>query len=196
MKLYQSPASPYARKVRICAHELGLNDRIALALTMPQTDDAFGKVNPIHRIPALELEDGMVLYDSRVICEYLDSIAGNKLFPASGVARFMALKQQALADGLLDAAVPRRQETLRPAEKQSADFLKSRERMMRQVTDALEGMVEQLSGVSIGTIAVACALGYLDFRFPGDEWRKSHPKLTEWFKAWETRPSFVGTPPT
>lgn len=196
MKLYQSPASPYARKVRICAHELGLDKKIELVLTMPQQDDAFGKVNPIHRIPALGLDDGMILYDSRVICEYLDSIAGNKLIPAAGVARFTALKQQALADGLLDAAVPRRQETLRPADKQSPDFLNSRERMMRQVSDALEGMVEQLSGVSIGTIAVACALGYMDFRFPGDDWRNGRPKLAAWFKAWESRPSFVATPPT
>lgn len=195
MKLYQSPASPYARKVIMCAHELGLLPKIELKLTMPQSDDAYGAVNPVHRIPALELDDGLVLFDSRVICEYLDSIAGNKLFPPSGVARFRVLKLQAMADGLCDAAVPRRQETLRAPERQSREFLASRERMIRQICDAWEAGADQLDGVNIGTVAVAAALGYLDFRFPGDEWRKGRPKLAKWHEAFAKRPSYQATIP-
>lgn len=195
MKLYQSPASPYARKVVICANELGLLPKIELRLTSPQTEEAYGKVNPIQRIPALELEDGLVLFDSRVICEYLDSIGGGKLFPAAGLARFRVLKLQALADGLCDAAVPRRQETLRAPERQSKEFLASRERMIRQICDAWEGTVDQLAGVNIGTIATAVALGYLDFRFPGDEWRQGRPKLAKWHEEFAKRPSFQSTIP-
>lgn len=195
MKLYQSPASPYARKVIMCAHELGLLPKIELKLTSPQADEGYGKVNPIHRIPALELDDGLVLFDSRVICEYLDSIGGNKLLPASGLGRFRVLKLQAMADGLCDAAVPRRQETLRAPERQSKEFLASRERMIRQICDAWEATVDQLSSVNIGTIAVAAALGYLDFRFPGDEWRKGRPKLAKWHEEFARRPAYQATIP-
>lgn len=195
MKLYQAPASPYARKVVMTAHELGLLSKIELKLTSPQSDDAYGKVNPVHRIPALELDDGLVLFDSRVICEYLDSIGGNKLFPPSGPARFRVLKLQAMADGLCDAAVPRRQETLRAPERQSKEFLASRERMIRQVCDAWEATVDQLQGLNIGTIAVAAALGYLDFRFPGDEWRKTRPKLAAWHAEAAKRPAYQATIP-
>ena len=195
MKLYQSPASPYARKVVMTAHELGLLPKIELKLTSPQSDETYGKVNPVHRIPALELDDGLVLFDSRVICEYLDSIGGNKLFPAAGPARFRVLKLQAMADGLCDAAVPRRQETLRAPERQSKEFLASRERMIRQVCDAWEATIDQLQGLNIGTIAVAAALGYLDFRFPGDEWRKTRPKLAAWHAEAAKRPAYQATIP-
>jgi glutathione S-transferase len=195
LKLHQSPASPYARKVIMCAHELGLLPKIELTKTMPQSDDSYGKINPIHRIPALELDDGLVLFDSRVICEYLDSIGGNKLFPASGLGRFRVLRLQAMADGLCDAAVPRRQEMLRAPEKQSKEFLASRERMIRQICDAWEESVDQLQGVNIGTIATAAALGYLDFRFPDDEWRKTRPKLAKWHEEFAKRPSYQATMP-
>ncbi len=196
MKLYHSPASPYARKVRVIAQECGI--ALDLVPTDPRGDAAYGKINPLQRIPALVLDDGEVLFDSPVIAEYLDATdhPGPKLFPASGPARFRALKLQAMADGILDAAVPRRQESLRPAALQSEAQLGLYKRSMSQTLDALEAMADKLEGVNIGTIAVACAVGYLDFRFPDDAWRHGRPKLAAWFETFAKRPSLAATAPT
>jgi glutathione S-transferase len=197
MKLYQSPASPYARKVRAFSIECGLAERIQLLLATPRDAQSdYGRINPLQRIPALQLEDGSVLYDSPVICDYLDSLHGGpKLIPGTGPVRWHALKLQALGDGIMDAAVPRRAETLRPAAQQSPEQLKLYERSIRQALDALEGMVETFGEVHIGTLAVAAALGYLDFRFPGDAWRTGRPQLARWFAAFAERRSMVETDP-
>ena len=196
MKLHYSAFSPYARKCWAVAIECGLGDRVELISTTPREAPDYGKVNPLQRIPALVLDDGSVLYDSPVICEYLDWLnAGEKLIPAPGAARWQVLRLQALGDGIMDAAVPRRQESVRPANQQSPDQLKIYERMINQTLDALETMTEQLKGTNVGTIAVACALGYLDARFAADEWRKTRPKLAAWEKAFGQRPSLVKTAP-
>ncbi|MCW5751859.1 MAG: glutathione S-transferase N-terminal domain-containing protein [Alphaproteobacteria bacterium] len=197
MKLHYAPFSPYARKVRAVAIEAGLGDRIELIATMPrEAGEAYGRVNPLQRIPALVLEDGEVLYDSPVICEYLDWLnTGRKLFPAPGPARWQALRLQALGDGIMDSSVPRRQESLRPAAQQSPEQLQSYVRQVRQALDALEGMTGGMGEVNIGTIAVACALGYLDARFPDDGWRKGRPKLAAWEQGMAARPSMQQTRP-
>ncbi len=196
MKLYHAPASPYARKVRAVAKECGIT--LDLVPTDPRGDAAYGNINPLQRVPALVLDDGDVLFDSPVIAEYLDATdhPGPKLFPPSGPARMRALKFQAMADGICDAAVPRRQETLRPAALQSEAQIALYKRSMRQTLDVLESMAGMLEGVTIGTIAVACALGYLDFRFSDDAWRDGRPRLAAWFETFAKRPSLSETAPT
>ncbi len=197
MKLFHSPASPYVRKVRVVARETGLADRIELLVTAPR-DPATGlhERNPGARLPTLELDDGTILFDSPVICEYLDSLhAGPKLFPASGPARWSALVRQATGDGIMDYAVPLRHETMRPEAEQSSEFKARARAAIHRSLDHLERDVGQFADWDIGTIAIACALGYLDFRFGHDPWRDAHPKLATWFEAVGQRPAMAETRP-
>ncbi|HYM32077.1 MAG TPA: glutathione S-transferase N-terminal domain-containing protein [Candidatus Cybelea sp.] len=196
MKLYYSPASPYVRKVYAAAIELGIKLELDTVADLYAADSQYGKVNPVHRVPSLRLDDGSMLFDSPVICDYLDSLGkGAKLIPPSGPQRWKVLRLQAMADGILDAAVPRRQETLRPPAQQSPERLSQYQRSIRQTLDALEKSAGELEGVTIGTLAVGCALGYLDFRFPGDEWRKGRAKLAAWYESFAKRPSMTQTVP-
>lgn len=199
MKLYFSPTSPYARKVRISAHELGLSqdiELVSIALSPISPHDALRSSNPLGKLPALITDHGEALYDSPVICEYLDSLAGgNRIFPAAGAARWTALRRQALADGILDAAVlTRYEEALRPKELRWQQWVDGQWLKMRTGLDALER--ENLDGAwDIGTISIACALGYLDFRFTSEGWRRSRPRLAAWAAALERRPSLATTLP-
>ena len=202
MKLRYSPTSPYVRKVMVVALETGLAERIeriptAVAPTKPNEEVA--RVNPLVKVPALITDDGMVLYDSPVICEYLDTQhSGAKLFPAAGKARWMALRQQALGDGILDAAILGRYEILRPKEYQWADWIDGQLRKVRGALAALEMETEagELAGpVTIGLITVACALGYLDFRYAAEEWRTKHRRLAAWFEEFAKRKSIELTIP-
>lgn len=197
MKLRHNPASPYVRKVMVCAHELGLAGRIELlstAVSPVEANAALAAENPLMKIPALTTDDGAVLFDSPVICEYLDSLAGGgKIFPA-GKARWTALRQQALGDGILDALILCRYEVAaRPADKRFAGWTDGQMRKAHQGLAALEA--EDLSGRTIGTITAGCTLGYLDFRFPNDGWRARHPKLAEWYKIIEATPAMQATRP-
>jgi glutathione S-transferase len=197
MQLFFSPSSPYVRKVRVVAHELGLDKRIELVPTDPYdpAHPLHGK-NPLGRVPTLITDEGQALFDSPVICEYLDHLAGGgRLYPAAGPARFAALLRQALGDGILDAAVPRRQEVLRPPAQQSPEWTERRKRNIRLALDELEGRVPELiaAGVDIGTVAIACALSYLDFRFAEDRWRDGRPKLAAWYASFAARPSMKAT---
>jgi glutathione S-transferase len=194
MRLYGSPASPYARKVRVVALELDIALELerADAHAMPSN---YGLINPINRIPALRLDDGSMMFDSRVICEYLDSLKGHRLLPQAGAARWHTLKLQALGDGVLDAAVPRYSELLRPPEQRSPNRLAKYERSIRQILDALAGSVADLEGLNLGTLTIACALGYLDFRFAGDGWRGTRPALSLWYERLAGRPSLAETQP-
>ncbi len=200
MKLHHTTTSPYVRKVMVAAIELGLEDRIEtvpgkvspVVRTSPVIAD-----NPLGKVPTLITDDGMVLYDSRVISEYLDGLAGGKLFPAPGPARWRALTGQALADGMLDAAVLERYETsLRPPEKMWPTW---RDGQHDKVIKSLERMQRDAAGfagrVDIGTIAIACALGYLDFRFADLGWRDGRPELAAWFAGFAERPSMAATAP-
>jgi glutathione S-transferase len=197
MKLRHNSASPFVRKVMVCAHELGLADKIELlntAVSPVEANATLAGENPLMKIPALVTDNGEVLFDSPVICEYLDSLAGGgKLFPA-GKARWTALRQQALGDGILEALILCRYEiAARPEEKRFAGWTDGQTKKAHQGLAVLEK--EDLSGHTIGTITAGCTLGYLDFRFPNDGWRNRHPKLAEWYKTVEALPSMQATKP-
>ena len=200
MKLAYSSASPYVRKVNICAEELGLASRIENVPTkvLPsEPNREYAKSAPLMKVPSLTLDDGMVLFDSIVICEYLDSLAGgNKLFPASGDARWRALRTHALANGILDAAILTRYETfLRPEILRWDVWTQGQLLKVDQGLDELEHAVGDTKRLDIGTITVGCALGYLDFRFADRNWRGKHPRLAAWFDEISKRESFQKTVP-
>lgn len=199
MKLYYAGASPFVRKVRVLAIETGLMDRLDIArvaMTPVGPDADLCADNPIGKIPTLVRDDGSTLYDSRVICEYLDGLHdGVRMFPQSGEARWTALRRQAMADGICDAAVGTRYETfLRPENFRWQEWVDAQMQKVRRSLDALEG--ESLADtLDIGTIAIACALGYLDFRFSDEGWRESRPGLAAWYETFAARPSMGETIP-
>jgi glutathione S-transferase len=195
MKLYHSAPSPYARKTRVTALELGVELELETVAVHAIPSD-YGAINPVNRIPALRLDSGEMVFDSRVICEYLAVQAGSDLLPAVGAERWRVLKLQVFGDGIMDAAVPRMGEVSRPKEQQNPHRLAEYERSLTQTLDALERITDQLGGVNLGAIAIACALGYLDFRFAWDPWRPSRPKLAAWFETFAARPSMAATAPT
>ena len=197
MKLRYSPTSPYVRKVSVFAKESGLEPRIENLATTTGLASDLAKQNPLGKVPALIADDGQAIYDSPVILEYLDSLnPGPKLIPAAGPARWKALVTQALADGIMDAAVLRRGEQMRPAGEQSPAFLKKQGDVVAHALDVLEGDAASLAQpITVGQIAVGCALGYLDFRFAADEWRKGRPKLAAWYETFAKRPSMASTAP-
>lgn len=201
MKLHYALASPYARKVRAVAIELGLDDRIELAtraMTPVSPDAALNADNPLGKIPCLVTDDGEALYDSRVICAYLDDIAdGRSVFPQNGPARWTALRREALADGILDAAVGRRYETfLRPQEFQWDQWIDGQREKFIRGLDQFEREAASFGDVvDIGTIAAASACGYMDFRYADERWREDRPNLTAWFETFSKRPSIATTAP-
>lgn len=199
MQLRYSPTSPYVRKVMVTALETGLDKKIEKVFTNPWDPNTdLSKDNPIGKVPALKIDSGDTLFDSPVICEFLDAQHdGKKLFPSSGNTRWTVLKLQALADGILDAAVTTVVEGKRPAELQSKDWIGRQKKAINRSLDALEQSFSDLNGgqLSIAHIAVGCALGYLDFRHPGDEWRKGRPNLSKWYEKFSMRPSMQATVP-
>ena len=196
MKLHSTITSAYARKVWVVAHETGLIGRITRIPTNPHHDEYLRKDNPLCRVPALILDNGEVLFDSPVICEYLDSLHdGPKLFPAAGDARWHALRLQAVGDGILDANVSRRNEVIRDPGEQSPGWIARQIMGVEAAYAWLEERIAQLHSqpLTIGHIAVGCALGYSDVRFPGDAWRSRCPQLAAWHAAFEKRPSMAAT---
>ncbi|MEZ2406737.1 glutathione S-transferase [Bosea sp. OAE752] len=194
--LRSSPASPFGRKVKIAALELGLMDRIEIVVA-DTTDPAepLRRQNPLGKIPTLVLEDGMTLFDSRVIVDYLDHLAGGgKLIPA-GEARFAQLRLQALADGICDAALLQVYEgRFRPEAGRNADWLAHQAGKVSRALATLETDPPAFTDrPRIGEIALACALGYLDLRFAGT-WRADYPKLVAWLDDFAARvPAFEST---
>jgi glutathione S-transferase len=200
MKLYFAAASPYVRKVSITAIECGLADRITRVTTAvaPHTPNLdLEPRNPLVKVPALELDDGRVLYDSLVICEYLNALGKGSLFPAEGDARWDALRRHALADGILDAALLARYENvLRPEALRWPEWYEGQMRKVANALDAAERDAATLPGTfDIGQVTLACALGYLDFRYPTLPWRDGRPALAAWFLAAAKRPSVAQTMP-
>jgi glutathione S-transferase len=199
MRLRYSPTSPYVRKVSVTAIELGLGARIERIPTDtldPASD--LSEYNPLGKVPVLILEDGEVLYDSPVICEYLDSLHdGAKLFPPSGPERWSALRQQALGDGILDAAIDRMIESVRrPEALRWRGWIAKQAGKVTRALDQLEADAGGLDGPpTIGRITVGCALGYLDFRFAEDAWRAKRPNLAAWEKDFAGRPAMRETVP-
>jgi glutathione S-transferase len=200
MRLLYSPASPFARKVLVAAHELGLADRIQPDNVGASPVVASAEVNaqnPLGKIPALVLDDGGSLYDSGVICEYLDEMGGRRLIPAEPGRRWTVLRRHALADGLTEAALLARYESvLRPEPLRWPDWLAGQKQKIARALDQLAAEVESFpQAPDLGTIATACALGYLDYRFADEPWRDGRPALARWFASFAERPSMVATRP-
>lgn len=184
MKLYTWPTSPFGVKVKAVAKALGLDDQVEVIFLHPwEKQSPVSTLNPLGKIPALICDDGMLLYDSPVICEYLDSLSSKTVFPKEAPLRWQALRQQALADGLLDAAILIRYETLwRPKELQSKDWLNRQHHSIERSLDQLERETKELGAdLTVGTISVATTLSYLDLRSPENNWRKTRPNLRDWY---------------
>ena len=197
MILRSSPSSPFVRKVRIAVSLLGLDDRIEVRETdLNDPADTIRAQNPLGKIPALVLDDGTTLYDSRVILEYLDHHAGGgRIIPREPKARFAALRLQALCDGVLDASVLLVYESrYRPPEMEGKSWVERQQDKVKRALAALEASPPKLDALpDVGQIALACVLGYLDLRF-GSEWRKNHPKLVAWHDAFAAQvPTFAAT---
>src|ERR1700730_3425392 len=199
MKLHWSPRSPFVRKVMVVVHELGLADRVACVRTVAATTKphaALMQDNPLSKIPTLVLDDGTVIYDSQVICQYLAFLDGAPRFHRSEPkARLAALRRQALGDGFLDMLVLLRDERLRASpsgvHKASAAVRKA------ALLDSLDQEADSLAATpfGIGHIAIGCALSYLDFRYADEDWRKDHPRIANWHATFATRRSVRATEP-
>ncbi len=199
MKIYFSPASPYVRKCLVVAHELGIADQIQKLPSNANPvnrDRIIIEDNPLGQVPTFFTDEGAVIYDSRVICEYLNARAHGNLFPAGGDLRWSVLTQQALADGMLGAClIARYEDVARPEPLRWSEW---RAAQLDKVTTGLawmEANVAQLQKIDIGTISLACLLGYLDFRFPDFPWRSQAPQVAQWFTEMSKRPSFQETFP-
>jgi glutathione S-transferase len=195
LKLYGNAASPFARKCRVIAHELGL--KLEEVRTLPMQEPEFRKVNPLGKIPALVLDDGSVLIDSPVICEYLNHVGGGKFFPGMSIlrhstGRWKALGLAALGDGIADAAVAW---VILGREPQVSEAACGRQMSAVMAgIDALE-RVKFAKDPTIGEISVACALGYVDFRMPDLDWKASRPNLSAWYAKFCDYPSMKATVP-
>jgi glutathione S-transferase len=194
--LRSSPASPFGRKIRITAAILNLTERIDIvAADTNDASDSLRRQNPLGKIPTLVLEDGSVLFDSPVIAEYLDWLAGGgKIIPGEPRRRFVVLTCQALADGLMDAALLQVYETrFREPGQHVAKWLDHQAAKVARALLWLESMPPAVGAPDIGAIATACALGYLDLRF-GGHWRPDHPRLAAWLDAFaDAVPAFEAT---
>lgn len=203
MILFHSPLSPFVRKVMVVLHETGQLQRVTLQpvnITPVNGDEQLNQGNPIGKIPALRLEDGTVLHDSRVICEYLDlQHVGPALLPREGAARWRRMTLASQADAIMDAAVASRYESvLRPEEKRWDGWLNAQADKIRRSLANLEQehLAQLASGFDLAAIGVACALGYLDLRQPQFGWRERQPGLATWYAEVSQRPSMVATAPS
>jgi len=199
LTLRASTTSPFVRKVRLAIAILGLANQIKIEIadTLDPNDNV-RQQNPLGKIPTLILEDGSTLFDSRTILEYLDDRAGGeRIIPRAGAERFRALREQSLADGILDAGVLRVYEgRFRAAEKHEPKWIEHQAGKINRALDTFEKSPPAFdSTLHVGHIALACALGYLDFRFNG-EWRKTHPRLVRWLDEFASKvPAFAETTP-
>ena len=201
MKLTYSPASPFARKVRIAAIELGLIDKIEFipATVVPGTpNDEYSQINPVKKLPALILDNGDVIVDSYVIVEYLDELAGNKLIPASGAAKWKVKSDHSLLQGVLDSMLLCRYEKMvRPQELRWQAWADDHWNRAWNGMARFDKQTEMLARpLDIAQIALTCVLGYADFRFADCGWRKAYPKLDAFHQKMLERPSVkISLPP-
>ncbi|MFB4392327.1 MULTISPECIES: glutathione S-transferase [unclassified Pseudomonas] len=202
MTLFHSPLSPFVRKVMVVLHETGQLERVTLKsvnVSPVSGDDQLNQSNPIGKLPALRLDDGTVLHDSRVICEYLDhQHVGSPLLPREGSARWRRMTLASQADAILDAAVSSRYESfLRPEDKRWGGWLDAQSQKIRRSLADLERqhLAELASTFDLAAIGVACALSYLDLRQPEFGWREQQPGLAAWYAEVSQRPSMVATAP-
>jgi glutathione S-transferase len=199
LTLHWSPKSPYVRKVMVCAHELGLVNRLELVRSvaaMLKPNARLMQDNPLSKIPTLVLEDGFTLFDSVVICDYLNELGHGDLFPRQGADKWQALRWHAFGDGMLDALILWRNEREREVPLGAlidAFELKTRT-ALKQLDDEAQALHE--TPFSIGHVTVGCALGYLDYRFDAVGWRDIAPRLAVWYAETCLRPSFSSTEPS
>lgn len=196
MKLHYAGASPFVRKVLICAIIRGLDGKIDRVSSNPHASPAeLLADNPLSRVPAMVTDSGDTLYDSPVICEYLDTLGdAAKLIPPAGAERIASLKWQALGDGIMDAAVARRMQAALQQDEARAAFGARQAAVVQRALDVLENT--DLSGpLEIGRITIGCALGYLDFRFAHEDWKAARPKLAAWWSHLSTQHGFAETVP-
>ena len=199
MKLIYSVPSPYARKARMVLIEARLEGRVETEAIDPWSDPpGFRDDNPLGKVPTLIRDDGPALFQSNAVCEYLNAQGDEQLYPDDGPGRWTALRQLALADGILDASVTvRMEQTFHESGQISQKLVERQELSVACAIGALESEATALDGaVTIGQVAIACALGYRDFRFADVDWRAAQPKLAEWFAAFAKRPSMTATAPT
>ncbi|MDK3075031.1 glutathione S-transferase [Sedimentitalea sp. JM2-8] len=200
MKLFFSPASPFVRKVNVLLHELGRTDEVALepvATTAFQPSETLVASNPLGKIPALVRDDGTTLYDSRVICAYLNELFQGSLYP-QGSRRWEVLTLEATGDGIMDCGVSMTYETrLRPPEQQSPEWIEAQWAKIARAISVLNARwISHLTGpLDMGQISVACALAYIDFRHGLRNWRQGNDTLAAWFSEFESRPSMMATLP-
>lgn len=201
LTLYHTHSSPYVRKVMVLAHEAGILDQITIVENASGTPLDAGAApiaaNPLGKVPTLTRGDGSALYDSRVICQYLDARAGSGFYP-DGARKWDALVLEATADGVLDAALLMVYEArLRPEEIRFAPFVEGQWAKIARSLDVIEDRwMAYLAGpLCIGQIALACALGYLDLRHGVRDWRATRPALAAWFAKMDARESLCKTRP-
>ncbi|MNK72817.1 putative GST-like protein YibF [compost metagenome] len=199
MKIFYSPASPFVRKCMVIAHELGLADRIEKlpsAAGPVARDQTIIPANPLGQVPTFITDDGQILFDSPVVCEYLNDLGGGPFFP-TGKTRWQVLTEQSMGDGMLGAALLARYETvLRPEALRWDGWVEGQLGKVRDGLALIEKNAAGLEGrLDIGTITIGCALGYLDFRFPSLDWRASHPATAAWYETFSQRPSMQATKP-
>ncbi len=197
MKITFSNASPYVRKALACAVARGIDGQLE-RWVIAATDPAISEFNPLNKVPTLVTDDVGALFDSPVICEYLDTIgSAAPLFPATGAARWSALRLQALGDGIMDASQPRRREIGLPQDEGRIAYIALQKGKVARALAALEKEVSSFGKLAnIGEITVGCALGYLDFRFANEPWRPGHPKLTAWYEEVLKLPALAQTMPS
>jgi len=201
MTLHWSPRSPFVRKVMIVAHEAGVAERLTCVRTIvggttPHLD-LMGE-NPLGKLPTLVRADGAAIYDSSVICEYLDTLHdGAKLYPEAFPDRLTALRRDALGSGMLDILVQWLSERLRPADRQSPAHMDLWRLKIRTSVDTLEREASAIAAApfGIGHVSIGVALSYLDFRFAEEEWRRGRPCLAQWHASFDQRPSVIANPP-
>jgi glutathione S-transferase len=196
VKLFYSPTSPYTRKVMACAIAHEIDRQIETILTNPyDASPQFLAANPLSKVPCLITDDGLALFDSPVICEYLDSLDGTvPLFPRPGRGRWRALKLQALADGIMDAGRLRRAELAQPLDAGREKVIGRQKAAVERALDELERELPPRA-LDIGSISVACALGWLDHRFAAEDWREGRPQLAAWYALISEHPALARTAP-
>jgi glutathione S-transferase len=189
--------SPFSRKVRACLLELPRQLDVELVETSPWEDKTLRSVNPMCKVPTLVLDDGEAIFDSVVICEYLATAAGDTtIVPQRSPAAWTVLRDQAMGDGLCEAAIAIYRETLRPEAQQSSQVIARQREALEATLDLLEGTIERRAGrVDIGTIAIGCGIGHIELRLKQVEWRTSRPALSAWHDAFDARKSMAATRP-
>ena len=195
MKLYWSPNSPYARKVVVVTKEMQIDDSVEMIETSAiptKANEVLSALNPLTRIPTLQLKTGEILFDSSAICDYLNEFPDGGLLPEPGPTRRQVLKLELYGVDIMDRAVVCRQETLRPESLRWSGWVDAQFDRIGKVLDTLNANVPPLNP-DLGTITIGCALEYLDFRFRDRPWRLERPKLSAWHEQFALRPSMAST---